>query len=272
MAAVTLASSCTKRVDIPLRPGDEKLVVEGYLFGKDSLSWVRLTKSTGYFSNTSPPPVSGAIVRVSGNNRQWQLVESGSRPGWYFLRDSTFMPMAGDTFQLDIRLPQAVGGYISYQSQTEVPPLRIHIDSIGIEFAPDFKKWMVRYYGQDIPGKDYYLFNSRVNGKTVTDSIQQKVVREDIFFDGRYVSGAMVQVLNENVMQTGDTYTLLASNITKGYYEYLRALQDEVNEKNPLFSGPPANANGNIDHGALGYFTAFFTTGYTVKLEKVQHR
>ncbi len=270
MAVATTFVSCTKRIDIPLRKGDERLVVEGYIFGKDSVSWVRLTKTAGYFSNTPPPPVSGAEVRVYDRNGQWQLTESASQPGWYFLRDSAFLPVAGDTFQLDIRLQQAVGGYTSYHSLTSVPPLRIHIDSIGIELAPDFKKWMVRYYGQDLPGEDFYLFNSKVNGKIVTDSIQLKVAREDVFFDGRYVSGGIVQVLNDKVLKTGDTYTLMASNITKAYFEYLRALQDEVNEKNPLFSGPPANVTGNIDHGALGFFTAFFTTNYKVKLtEKI---
>ena len=127
---------------------------------------------------------------------------------------------------------------------------------------------MIRYFGQDKPGRDYYLFNSRVNGKIVTDSILQKIVRQDIFFDGRYVSGAIVQVLNEHTLKVGDFYTLMASNITKEYYGYLTSLQDEVGDKNPLFSGPPANAKGNISNGALGFFTSFLTTSFTVKLKE----
>jgi hypothetical protein len=270
IALATLVYACTKRVNIPLQTGDEKLVVEGYLFGKDSVSWVRLTRSTAYFSHTAPPAVSHAQVTVAGKNKQWKFTESAVHPGWYFLNRPAFSPSAGDTFRLDIRLQEAVGGYKTYQSHTEIPPLRIRIDSIGIEYSPDFKKWMVRYYGQDLPGKDYYLFNSMVNGKIVSDSIEQKVIREDIFFDGRYVSGAVVQILNQDLLKAGNSYTLLASNITKPYYEYLRALQDEINEKNPLFSGPPANVTGNINHGALGFFTAFFTTGYRVKLKDIK--
>lgn len=268
--ASALVFSCTKRVNIPLRSGNIKLVVEGYLFGNDSISWVRLTKTSGYFSDEPPPPVSHAQVVVSHKTQQWQLTESSTLPGVYFLSDSSFHLIVSDTFKLKIQLQNPVGNQSTFESQTVVPPLHIHIDSLKIEYAPDFKKWMVRYFGQDKSGKDYYLFNSRVNGKIVTDSILQKVVRQGIFFDGRYVSGTIVQILNEQTMKIGDYYTLMASNITKEYYNYLTSLQDEVGDKNPLFSGPPANAKGNISNGALGFFTSFLTTSFTVKLKEKQ--
>ncbi len=272
LLVATLTFSCTKRVEIPLNTGDVKLVVEGYLFGSDSVSWVRLTRTSSYFSNEPPPPVSHAQVVVSHKTQQWLFTESTTHPGVYFLLDRSFHLIVSDTFKLRIQLQNPVGNHSRYESQTVVPPLRIHIDSLNIEYAPDFKKWMVRYFGLDFPGKDFYLFNSRVNGKIVTDSILQKVVREDVFFDGRYVSGAVVQVLNEDVMKPGDNYTLMASNITKEYYDYLTALQDEVGEKNPLFSGPPANVEGNINKGALGFFTSFQTTSLQVELKEIYDR
>jgi len=272
LLAAALVFSCTKRVNIPLRSANIKLVVEGYLFSNDSVSWIRLTKTSGYFSNEPSPPVSHAQVVISHKTRQWQLTESSTLPGVYFLSDTSFHLIVSDTFKLKVVLSNPIGNHDIYESQTVVPPLRIHIDSLEIGYAPDFKKWMVRYFGQDMPGEDFYLFNSRVNGKIVTDSILQKVVRQDKFFDGRYVYGAVVQILNEQALKDGDHYTLLASNITKEYYDYMTSLQDEVGDKNPLFSGPPANAKGNISHGALGFFTSFLTTSFTVKLEKKEIR
>lgn len=254
-----LVSSCTKRVDIPLKSGDERLVVEGYLFGSDSTSWVRLTKTSGYFSNEPPPAVSHANIVVSHNNRQWKLTESSQQPGFYYLSDSTFHLIVSDTFKLHIQLQKPVGKTRVYESQTVVPALRIHIDSIMIGFVPALKKWLIWYFGQDLQGKDYYLFNSQVNGKIISDSILQKTVLSDVFFDGRYISGYVVQVLNKEDLKVGDNYILLASNITQDYYDYLTALQEEVGDKNPLFSGPPANVKGNINHGALGFFTSFQT-------------
>lgn len=267
-----LTVSCTKRIDIPLKPGDETLVVEGYLFGGDSVSWVRLTKTSGYFSNEPSPAVSQAQVMVSHKKQYFRLEESASEPGTYFLNDTTFHLTVADTYKLDIQLKNPVGNQTHFVSSTVVPPLRIHVDSLEIEYAPDIERWMIRFFGQDIPGKDYYLFNSSVNGKIVTDSILKKAVREDKFFDGRYISGALVQVLDKDVMEIGDHYTLMASNITKEYYDYIVALQKEVGEKNPLFSGPPSNVGSNISNGAQGFFTSFFTTSYTVKLKKKEKR
>ncbi len=261
--------SCTKRIDIPLKSGDEKLVVEGYLFDTDSVSWIRLSKTAGYFSNEPTPPVSDASVVVKHNTQQWLLQESKTDAGTYYLRDSSFRLIPNDTFQLKIRLKEPVGGYTDYESQTFVPAPRLHLDSLSIEYSTDFEKWIIRCYGQDFPGKDYYLFNSRVNGSIVTDSVQLKVVRADVFFDGRYLNGPVIQVLNKKMLKPGDFYSLLVSNITGEYYDYITGLQEELSEKNPLFSGPPANVPGNINHGALGFFTAFFTTGYTVRLEKI---
>lgn len=266
--AGALLLSCTKRVDIPLKSGNIKLVVEGYLFDSDSVSWVRLTKTSGYFSDEAPPPVSHAEVVVSHKTQQWQLTESPTLPGVYFLPDTSFHLIVSDTFRLKIVLSNPIGSHDIYESQTVVPPLRIHVDSLEISYAPDFQKWIVRYFGQDKPGSDYYLFNSRVNGKIVTDSILQKTVRKDVFFDGRYVYGAVVQVLNKETMKVGDNYTLLASNITKAYYDYMASLQDEVGDKNPLFSGPPANVKGNINNGGLGFFTSFLTTTFSVSMER----
>jgi len=270
LLAGALTFSCTKRVDIPLKSGNIRLVVEGYLFGSDSVSWVKLSKTSAYFSNEPPPQVSHAQVVVSHKTQQWELTESSTQPGLYFLKDSSFHLVVSDTFNLKIQLQKPIGNQSIFKSRTVVPPLRVHIDSLKIEYAPGFKKWMIRYFGQDKPGKDYYLFNSRVNGNIVTDSILQKGVRQDIFFDGRYVYGAVVQVLNEGTLKDGDHYTLMASNITKEYYDYLHSLQDEVGDKNPLFSGPPANAIGNISNGALGFFTSFLTTSFTVKLKEKQ--
>jgi len=107
LLAAALVFSCTKRVNIPLRSANIKLVVEGYLFSNDSVSWIRLTKTSGYFSNEPSPPVSHAQVVVSHDTRQWQLMESPTMPGIYLLSDSSFHLIASDTYKLMIhyRIP-----------------------------------------------------------------------------------------------------------------------------------------------------------------------
>ena len=260
-------ASCTERMDIKLPAGQEKLVVEAYLFPGDSSSQVQLTKSANYFSNEAPTPVSNASIQLDDGENTWYFQPSAKSEGHYFLSQQQFHPVTGKKYHLDIQLSKPIGNETHFESNTILPPLRVHIDSLGIEYAPVIEKWIVRIFARDSVGKDFYLFNSRVNGKCVTDSIPRKVVRSDEFFDGRYLNGAVVQVLNKDELHPGDYYTLKASNITEAYYHYLIELQDEVETKNPLFSGPSSNVQGNISGGALGFFTAFASTSFQVILQ-----
>ncbi len=46
-------------------------------------------------------------------------------------------------------------------------------------------------------------------------------------------------------------------SITQEYAEFIWELQEETGMSLPLFSGPPANIKSNVDHGAIGFFTAY---------------
>jgi hypothetical protein len=50
------------------------------------------------------------------------------------------------------------------------------------------------------------------------------------------------------------------NNIGKDYYDFLIGAQAEIRGSNPLFSGPPANVKGNINNGAIGFFSAYSVT------------
>ena len=265
---VQLFTACTERMQIDLPESAKKLVVEAYLFPGDSASWVRLTESANYFSNQPPKAVTHASVKLDdGQGSVWEFNNLDTDSSIYSLPAQTFEPETSKVYHLDIRMNQPLGGHTHFESTTMLPPLRIHADSIAIDYAPDIEKWMVRLYALDPLGKDFYLFNSRVNGHCITDSVQRKVVRSDVYFDGRYLPGAIVQVLNKDELKIGDQYELIISEISEAYYHYLSDLQAETETKNPIFSGPPANVQGNITEGALGFFTAFSSTSMRVVLK-----
>ena len=46
------------------------------------------------------------------------------------------------------------------------------------------------------------------------------------------------------------------SGITEEYYNFLYQVQI-AGYNIPFFMGPPANVQGNIDHGAIGFFSAY---------------
>jgi len=265
--SLLVLASCTERMSIDLPTANQKLVVEGYLFPGDSSSWIRLTTTSAYFANQPPHAVLNASLGLDDGHESWVFHPLAQKPGYYFINANEFTALPGKIYHLNIQLSSPIGNETHFESQTTMPPLRIHIDSIGIQYAPDIKNWVIRLYARDSVGKDFYLFNSRVNDRLITDSIPRKSVRSDEFFDGRYLHGLIVQVLNKDELHPGDLYQLDASNITEAYYNYIQGLQLEIGNKNPLFSGPPANAQGNISGGALGFFTAFATTSFRVKLQ-----
>ncbi len=52
--------------------------------------------------------------------------------------------------------------------------------------------------------------------------------------------------------------------VTYPYFDFISSAQLEIAPNYPLFSGPPANVQSNIDNGAYGIFTGVNVKGSTV--------
>ena len=111
------------------------------------------------------------------------------------------------------------------------------------------------------------MFNAFVNGKAVTDSLSRIGIADDRIVDGLYLNGVYILFLREGEINYGDTLAVSTSSISEDYYRYLSEAKDELNPKNPLFSGPPANVKSNISNGAVGYFAVFSST-FTTSIVK----
>ena len=260
-------NACTERINIDLKKGDIHLIVEGYLFQGDSTSWVRLTKSAAYFSEQPPDAVQGAIVSIRSDLFQFPMQEQPGKPGYYHSM-GTLNPPSGTTYTLTIDLKQPIGGHSHYEATAKLLPQAMVIDSVKILLAPHFKRWIVRIYGQDTPETNFYLVNSEFNGRLLTDTLSRKNVFDDRLFNNSYLPGFVVQVLYAKEVVPGGTYTLILSNITRDYYQYISDVQEEIRPKDPLFSGPPANVPSNISGDALGFFAAYPSTSYSITVPK----
>ena len=62
---------------------------------------------------------------------------------------------------------------------------------------------------------------------------------------------------SEDDLRPGDKFTLVLSNISEEYYNYVIEVQTEISLSIPIFSGPPANVSSNVNNGAVGYFAAY---------------
>ena len=249
-------SSCTERINIDLDESYVRLAVEGYITPEEGEQHVKLTKTSDYFYNNPPQGVTQAQVKVTTGDSAVLFVEDLENPG-YYRAPIDFRGIPQQTYSLEIQLKDAINNSVYYQSTEIMPHQPAVIDSIELEYNERWERWLVHLYAWEPPSVNYYLFNGYVNGEIITDSVSRKSVTDDKLYNGNYTGGITVMVLYKDEISPGDTFTLSLSNITKSYYDFILNVQEEIQPKNPLFSGPPANVISNIDNDAVGYFAAF---------------
>jgi hypothetical protein len=262
---ITLAvwlGSCTEKIDIELDSTYERLAVEGYVTTDTSTHWVRLSRSSDYYSGNPPQAVSNAIVRISDGTTTLNLEEDDANPGFY-KTSPDFFGLPNRTYSLAIELAEEIGGFKNYSASCRLNPVA-EIDSIRVQYNEDWEIYEVQIFALEPPTTDFYSFEVLKNGVLLTDTINKVWISDDRYFNGNYTLGALVGILDpENPRENpepGDVITLKMNNITRDYYKFILELQDQTFQyRNPLFSGPPANVLTNIEN-AHGFFAAYSTT------------
>lgn len=253
---MVISHSCTERIDIKTDEDFQKLAVEAYVTPTQEAQFVKLTKTSGYFSQEAPEPVSEAVVTINNGIDTYQWNEKPEDPGTY-LPPEDFEAITEIEYHLTIDLKSEIGGATHYESTAYMPRFGALIDSIRVIWRGEFNSWIVKLFAFEPPGPDFYMFNVLRNGVLITDSISRTQITDDILVDGMYLNGIYTSFFYEDEMAIGDTITLITSGISEDYYDYVSEAQTELFPKVPIFSGPPANVKSNISNGAVGYFAAF---------------
>jgi hypothetical protein len=254
---------CTERIDIEVDSSYTRLVVEGYISTDTLQHSVSLKRSSDYFYNLPSPYISGAMVTISDGDSTIILSESQDQPGKYLTHPGYF-GIPGKTYTLAVSRVDINndGVFEEYSASSELKSTN-HIDSIHLEQleGDHYNFFQVLIFAQDPPGKDFYAFKVLKNGILITDTLDELIVQDDIFFNGNYIYGAPSQFLDQEEqdesIQQGDTITFEINGITEEYYRFVMETQSEIFFQSPVFSGPPANISSNISNGALGFFTAY---------------
>ncbi len=261
MAIVVILSaiifnSCTEKIDIDLGTTYTRLTVEGYITPEENAQFVRLTKTSDYFANKPSPAVTGASVTVDDGISHIEFIEDSTKPGYYYA-PSDYLGVPGTTYKLNIDLEEEINGSLNYRAEETMPFPADRVDSIALEYNDLWEMWMVKLYAWEPPTTDFYMFNGMVNGVLITDTVSSKSISDDRLFNGNYTAGAVVLVINEEDIEDGDTFTLILSNITEKYANFMMDVQVEIQPHDPMFSGPPANVRSNISNDGTGYFSAY---------------
>jgi hypothetical protein len=252
--------SCTERIDISLDDSAVRLVVEGALTTDAKSHKVFLSSTSGYFSNQPPQPVSGATVTISDGEYILNLTEVTTG---VYQTDPSVHGTEGKTYTLNIKLNKQIGGFSDYTASSKLYPVA-KLDSINLLYHPDWSSdgiWEVKCFVQDPPSTDFYRFMISRNDTMITDTLDEWFITDDRFFNGYYLNGATVCSLDQGIKEQrllpGDTMLVEMNNIGEEYANFLWDSQSEIIGSYPLFTGPPANVKGNIDNGAIGFFTAY---------------
>jgi len=258
-----MASSCTERIDLTLDETYTRLVVDGGISNDTASYQVSLTKTADYFYNEPAPRVVDATVRLSDGINSYALHETDPSVSGIYETDSTFSGIIGETYTLDIDLSEPIDGETNYSASCRMMKVA-RLDSIQLVLQPDWGTdgvWEIRVFAQE-PGDEvnYYMFHYFRNDTLMTDSIWKVAVSDDKYINGNYINGlAAVYINNANFWETvhpGDKVTLRMSGITREYYDFIN--QVKISGINiPFFTGPPANVQGNVNNGGIGFFAAY---------------
>jgi hypothetical protein len=257
---VFLLEQCTEKINIKLDNNQPHLVVEGMVTNEATVQTIRLSSTTDYFYTQVAPAVTQAKVTLYNDKTSVTLIENPANSGNY-VTPSIYTGIPGTKYTLNIELQSAIGGQKIY-SASETMPKGYSPDSIKMLYHPDWEKsgfWETQLFLQDPPEINFYSFRAFRNDTLVTDTLSNVRISDDKFYNNRYVRGMPTVFWNQGhkseKVNVGDKIKLQVGSITKEYYTFLDELKQEVNPKNPLFSGPSANVSTNISNGAYGYFS-----------------
>jgi len=260
LLTVFLLEQCTEKINIKLDNNQPHLVVEGMVTNEATVKTIRLSTTTDYFYTQVAPAVTLAKVTLTDDKTTVTLIENPANSGVY-MTPAIYTGIPGTKYTLNIELQSAINGQKIF-SANEIMPKAYSPDSIQMLYHPDWGKsglWETQLYIQDPPGANYYSFRGYRNDILVTDTLSNVRISDDKFYDDRYVRGMPTLFWNQEQksekINVGDKIKLQVGSITKEYYTFLDELKQEIEPKNPLFSGPSANVSTNISNGGYGYFS-----------------
>jgi len=254
-------TSCTQKIDLKLDDSQSRLVVDATIAPEASM--IKLTRSTAYFYNEPSPKIVNATVSISDGITKIPCAETQAGISGIYLPDSSFHGIAGRTYALSVALKEPIAGKAVFSSSCYMPDV-VKLDSISTDFNPNYQGielWQIKVYAQDPPEEgNCYLFQYYRNDILISDSIFKYSIQEDKYFNGKYVEGAPVFYIDNShsweTLHKGDRVKVKMSSITREYYNFIMQVQ-QSGFNIPFFTGPPANVKGNIDNGAIGFFTIY---------------
>jgi hypothetical protein len=260
LAFATVVFACEdKEINWKVDHVEQMLVVEGRFTDELKKHQLTLTLSENYFVNRHTTRVTDANVSITDGTNTYNYTET-TTPGIYETLDSV-AGIVGINYTLNIELNKPINGTNHYYCSSIMRPT-IKIDSMNSYIfrnpmpTGDSLMLLIEVFGQEkSPKGDYYASEIYINNRQINDTIDKQQVYND---ETNGLEGNNVNYFFFfcNQVKPGDATRFSLLSVNRAYSDFVTAISQIAKYDDPMgFSGPPANAIGNIQGGkALGYF------------------
>lgn len=254
LTIVALFFSCRKEVELKMNDkSHERLIVDASISDSAMAHRVKLTLSSEFNNPEEPRPAREAKVTITDGENTETLVELS--PGEYFT-NHTWKGITGHTYHLTIEY-----GGTTYRASCllrAIMPIEYIYTLPDDEDMSADTTWMTfGSFFNPATRDEYAVFHYYINGKLQSDTLMETQLWTDEYMNGQQYDGPLTWGVKA---KTGDTITVKISSAPKEYAEWLMGVGSSMQMPIPFIGSPPANAFGNIDNGALGFFLATSST------------
>ena len=243
--------SCEKVIDINLNEADKKIVIEGNLSNiSGSPAEIKVSQTKAFEEDNNFNGISGATVTIHINDTTYTLAENSA--GIY--RTNACKGVPGSTYQLAV----TING-VTYTSTSFMPLQLVSLDTLTVEdlaFGGSSNLTIYPSYKDPPgPGNSYRLVEYQ-NGV----QIKRVFAQNDEISDGLIITRPLINP--DGDLKKGDTVRVDLQCIDPAIYKYWFSLDESATGENQ--SATPTNPITNISGGALGYFSAYSVSSYTI--------
>lgn len=261
--------SCVEEIDISSLQDDTFLVVQGQITNELKRHEVLLTKSGQFKDTASFLRITGAEVIITEGQHRYYLQEES--PGRYLSDSLSGIPgkvyrllvsYDGQMFEAADTMPALPEAFepAFFSKQGNFLDLEYRRHQFG--FASPHK-WELFVIRDPIDTLTYNIDINRVGLQVGVDILPPFTYRFTYFTHPSIeVNGLMnFDVPHFYGFNTGFKVVQKKYNLSEAYYAYLRSLFMETEWRGTLFPSTPANLQGNVSNGALGFFSASSVRG-----------
>ncbi|WP_140938423.1 DUF4249 domain-containing protein [Sphingobacterium lumbrici] len=242
--------ACEEIIDVNLKVGDPKYVIDADLTSLSSEQVIRVTQTVPFNADIPSKPIENALVTVSDSRgRVFNFAYQGQ--GYYTVQNLALRKNI--TYNLSVNIDNEL-----FEATSKLEDL-VAIDSLGVIQETIFNEpyyFVLFKFNDPMDHPNYYRYSISVNGGPFRFSS----AFSDKFNDGLLVTHQIAN--SDNSLAIGDSVVVRRQCISKEVYDYW----NEIQFANPG-NASPSNPKSNISNGAFGYFSTTATKEYGVRIQ-----